>query len=90
MNNHNVHFDIDKKKIGISKSSCIYDNIVTIDDKGRRADDIADILFDKSGRIKKRINDRKKKPKKAKRQPSHSSNTTKSNDSKGKKLNQLS
>merc|ERR1711991_701782 len=56
MNNHNLHFDIDKKKLGISESSCVYDSVVTVDVNDRIADEEADMLFDKSGKKKKRIN----------------------------------
>ena len=82
MNNYNIHFDIENRKLGISKSVCKYDSIVTVDDKNRRADEEADLLFDKSGELKKKINERKKKRNKAKRKPSF--NNAKLNVSSGR------
>ena len=49
MNNQNVMFDIDSKKIGIAQSTCEYKEIAEVDVIGEKADAEANLLFDKSG-----------------------------------------
>ena len=68
MNNHNVHFDIDKKRIGFSESVCTYEDIVKIDRKGQRADEEAELLFDKTGTRKKQIEKKKERQKQIQKQ----------------------
>ena len=65
MNNQNILFDIDHKRIGFAYSSCEFTDVSTVDISGEMADREADILFDKSGR-KKALRDAAKKNEKGK------------------------